>query len=215
MLLLMVITLYTSRVTLQVLGVEDFGIYNIVGGVVVLFAFLARSLNSASSRFLSVAIASNDEEQIQKTFSNLLVAHLFLILIVLVLLETVGLFFVLYKMNIPDEREFVTIIVYQFAVLSTCLNIIRIPFNASIIANEQMNFYAYTSIVEGIIKLVVVWILLLIPFDKLAMYSFFMMLSVLLINVWYIAFCVKSFKGNRIILKKDRLQMKSILSFIL
>lgn len=213
MLLLMVITLYTSRVTLQVLGVEDFGIYNIVGGVVVLFAFLARSLNSASSRFLSVAIASNDEEQIQKTFSNLLVAHLFLILIVLVLLETVGLFFVLYKMNIPDEREFVTIIVYQFAVLSTCLNIIRIPFNASIIANEQMNFYAYTSIVEGIIKLVVVWILLLIPFDKLAMYSFFMMLSVLLINVWYIAYCVKSFKGNRIILKKDRLQMKSILSF--
>lgn len=213
MLLLMVITLYTSRITLHILGVEDFGIYNIVGGLVVLFAFLARSLNSASSRFLSVAIASNDENQIQKIFSTILVAHIFLTLIVLVLLETVGLLFVLYKMNIPDGKKVVTIIVYQFAVLSTCLNIIRTPFNASIIANEQMNFYAYTSIVEGIIKLVIAWLLLLIPFDKLSMYSFLMMLSILLINVWYIAYCVKKFKGNRIILKIDKLHLKPILSF--
>lgn len=213
MLLLMVITLYTSRVTLQVLGVEDFGIYNIVGGVVVLFAFLSRSLNSASSRFLSLAVSTNNENEIQKNFSTILVAHIYLMLIVLLLLETVGLWFVLNKLNIPEGREVTASIVYQLAVISTCLNILRTPFNASVIANEQMNFYAYTGIAEGILKLVIVWILLIIPFDKLSSYSVLMMLSVLVINTWYLIYCSKKFKGNRIILKSEKNLLKPILSF--
>ncbi len=213
MLLLMAITLYTSRVTLQVLGVEDFGIYNIVAGVVVLFAFLSRSLNSASSRFLSVAVGKDDVYEIQQTFSTILVAHIFLMLLVLVVLETIGLWFVLYKLNIPEGRMFATNVVYQFAILSTCLSIIRIPFNASIIANEQMNFFAYTSIVEGILKLALVWLLLIIPYDKLSSYAFLMMLSTLIIDIWYLLYCVKKFKGNRIILKTNKEHLKPILSF--
>ena len=213
MLLLMIITLYTSRVTLQVLGVEDFGIYNIVGGVVVLFAFLSRSLNSASSRFLSLAVSSNDENEIQKNFSTILVGHIYLMLIVFFLLETIGLWFVLNKLNIPDGREAIASFVYQLAVISTCLNILRTPFNASVIANEQMNFYAYTGIVEGVLKLLIVWILLASPFDKLISYSILMMLSVLVFNIWYLVYCVKKFKGNKIILKTDRRLLKPILSF--
>lgn len=213
MLLLMGITLYTSRVTLQVLGVEDFGIYNIVAGVVVLFAFLSRSLNSASSRFLSVAVATDDEREIQQIFSTIVVAHIFLMLIVLVLLETVGLWFVLYKLNIPEGRSFATNVVYQLAILSTCLNIIRIPFNASIIANEEMNFFAYTSIVEGVLKLVLVWLLLIIPYDKLSFYALLMMLSTLIINIWYLLYCIKRFKGNRIVLRTNKDLLKPILTF--
>ena len=213
MLLLMVITLYTSRVTLQVLGVEDFGIYNIVGGVVILFAFLSRALNSASSRYLSLAVSTNDESEIQKNFSTILVGHIYLMLIVFFLLETIGLWFVVYKLNIPSGKEIAASVVYQFAVISTCLSILRTPFNASVIANEQMNFYAYTGIVEGILKLVVVWILLVVPFDKLVSYAILMMLSVLVINIWYLVYCVKKFRGNKIILKTDWKLLKPILSF--
>lgn len=213
MFFLMLITLYTSRITLQVLGVEDFGIYNIVGGVVVLFAFLARSLNSASSRYLSVAVGSGDGNEIQKTFSTALVAHIFLLLIVFLILETFGLWFVVYKLNIPEGREIATYTVYQFAILSTCLNIIRIPFNASIIANEQMSFYAYMSIAEGVLKLVVVWVLLIIASDKLVNYSIMMMLIIAMINICYILYCNRKFIGNRFVLKTDKAHLIPMLKF--
>lgn len=213
MLLLMIISLYTSRITLQVLGVTDFGIYNIVAGVVVLFAFLSRLLNSASSRFLSLAVSTNDECEIQRNFSTILVGHIYLMLIVLFLLESIGFWFVINKLNIPHGSEFNTIIVYQLAVITTCLNILRTPFNASVISNEQMNFYAYTGIVEAIMKLVIVWILTIIPFDKLISYSILMMLSVLVINIWYVFYCRAKFKGNKLIFKSEKTLLKPILNF--
>lgn len=213
MLFLMLVTLYTSRVTLQVLGVTDFGIYNIVGGVVVLFAFLSRSLNSASVRFLSVAVGRNNEDDIQETFSTSLTAHIYLMLIVVALLESLGLWFVLCKLNIPQNRQMASILVYQIAVLSVCFNIIRIPFNASIIANEKMGFYALSSIVEGVLKLIIVWMLLLIPIDKLVMYSLLIGISILVIDFWYIMYCKKHFVGNRICLKVNRKYLKQMLSF--
>ena len=213
MIFLMVVTLYTSRVTLQVLGVDDFGTYNIIGGVVVLFAFLARSLNSACTRYLSVAVGKQDTNEIQKTFSTALVAHFFLMLVVTLLLETIGLWFVYNKLNIPEGRESAAIIIYHIAVLSVCLNIIRTPFNASIIANEKMVFYAYTSIVEGVLKLVICWILLVIPMDKLISYSLLVMLTILAINVWYVGYCITKLKGNKIILQSDKSYMTEMLTF--
>ena len=213
MLLLMAVSLYASRVTLQVLGVDDFGIYNIVSGVVVLFAFLARSLNSASSRFLSISVAKGNELAIQKNFSTILVCHVFLMFIVFLLLETVGQWFAVTKLNIPEGRKSAANVVYQLAVVSTCLNIIRIPFNASIIANEQMNFYAYSSIVEGLLKLVIVWMLPAIPCDKLVTYSVLIMLYILIINIWYFFYCSQKFRGNRIVLKVDKQLLRQMLSF--
>ena len=213
MLFLLVVSLYTSRVTLQVLGVDDFGVYNIVGGVVVLFAFLSRFLTSACNRFFSVAVGKGDVADVQKNFSTALVAHVLLIIIVLILLETIGLWFVIHKIKLPLERQQAALWVYQFATLSVCLNIIRIPFNGSVVAHEKMDFYAYTSVVEGIIKLIIVWLLLLIPYDKLITYSILMILSVLIINAWYIWYCEKSFEGNKILFKIDKLVFKEMLSF--
>lgn len=213
MVLLMFITLYTSRVTLQVLGINDFGVYNIVGGVVVLFAFLSNSLNSACNRFFSVSLAKNDEDDIQKTFSTALVAFIVLTIVVLLLLETVGYWFIINKVNLPDNRIQDGIIVYHVVVLSVCLNIMRTPFNSSIIANEKMGFYAYISIVEGLLKLVIVWVLILIPFDKLISYSVLVCISILIINGGYVWYCVSNFRGNNLILKYDKQKLKDILTF--
>lgn len=213
MIFLMVVTLYTSRVTLQVLGVDDFGIYNIVGGAVVLFSFLSTALNSACNRFFSVAVGNGSKEEVQKTFSTALVAHIYLTIVVAIILETVGLWFVVNKLNIPAGREDVVQIIYHIAVLSVCFNITRTPFNASIIAHEKMDFYAYTSIVEGILKLVIVWILLIIPFDKLISYSLLMMATIVIINVWYMWYCRTRFEGNRFIIKADKQYMREMLTF--
>lgn len=213
MLFLMAVNLYTSRVTLQVLGVEDFGVYNVVSGIVVMFSFLARAMSGTCTRYMSVAIGKNDINEVQKIFSNSIVAHLFLMGIVLLLLETVGLWFVLNTINLPAGRETVANIVYQLAVLSICLNVIRIPFNSSIVANEHMNFYAYSSIVEGVLKLVIVWILLIVPFDKLVSYSFLLVANVAIINLWYLWYCRSHFEGNRLTLKVEKKSLKEMLTF--
>lgn len=213
MIFLMIVTLYTSRVTLHVLGVNDFGIYNIVGGAVVLFSFLSTALNSACNRFFSVAVGKGNIDDVQKVFSTALVAHIYLTIIVAFLLETVGLWFVVNKLNIPVGRENVVRIIYHIAVLSVCFNVTRTPFNASIIAHEKMDFYAYTSIVEGILKLVIVWVLLIIPFDKLISYSMLMMSTIIIINVWYMWYCRTRFEGNHFIFKSDKKYMREMLTF--
>lgn len=213
MIFLMIVTLYTSRVTLHVLGVDDFGIYNIVGGAVVLFSFLSTALNTACNRFFSVAVGSGKKDNVQKTFSTALVAHIYLTIVVAFLLETVGLWFVVNKLNIPAGREDVVQIIYHIVVLSVCFNITRTPFNVSIIAHEKMDFYAYTSIVEGILKLVIVWVLLIIPFDKLISYSLLMMSTIIFINVWYMWYCRTRFEGNRFIFTSDKKIMRDMLTF--
>lgn len=213
MVFLMLVTLYTSRVTLEVLGVEDFGIYNIVSGVVVLFSFLSRSLNSACNRYFSIAVATDDVNEIQKNFSTALVAHFYLMVIVVIILESVGLWFINEKLNVPYERSQAVSIIYQIAVLSVCFNIIRTPYNASIIAHENMGFYAYTSLVEGILKLLIAWLLLIVSADHLIVYSLLMALIILAINIWYLIYCNSKFKGNRFVLKSDTTKMKEMLSF--
>ena len=213
MLFLMIVSLYTSRVTLQVLGVEDFGTYNIVGGVVVLFSFLSRALVSACNRYFSVAVGKSDVEEMQKLFSTSLVAHLFLALFVALVLETGGLWFVVNKLNVEEGREFATVIIYHIAVISVCLNILRIPFHASIIAYEKMNFYAYASIVEGLLRLAIVWILIIIPIDKLISYSILMMITIIIVNIWYMVYCTRKLDGNKIVLSSDKRCLKDILTF--
>ena len=185
MILIMGVTLYTSRVVLKQLGVEDFGIYNIIAGVVVLFSFLSNALISSTQRYLSIAIGRKNRKEIQTVFSVSLVVHILLILIVLILSETVGLWFVNSKLEIPSNRMYATNVIYQLTILTTILNIIRIPYNASIIANEKMSFFAYVSIAEAIFKLLIVWMLMLFGGDKLINYCFLLLLVVLIINYLY------------------------------
>ena len=213
MLLIMAVTLYTSRVVLEVLGVEDFGIYNIIAGVIVLFSFLNAAMTTATQRYLSIAIGKNDGVLSQKVFSTSLLSHLFLIGIVLILSESIGLWFVNTHLAIPFERKDVAIIIYHIAIITTCFNIIRVPFNASIIANERMSFYAYGTLVESGLKLLIVWLLLVFTYDKLKLYSIMICLVTCIIFFWYIWYCRKHFPLYRFNCKIDKNLIKEMSSF--
>lgn len=183
MLLIMAVTLYTSRVVLQTLGVEDFGIYNVVAGVVVLFAFVNNAMATATQRFLNFEIGRNDDTQIRRVFSMSMTAHISISILIIILAETVGLWFLLTQMNIPIARMNAAIWCYQLSVLTTCIQIVRVPYNACIIAYERMSFYAYISIAEVVLRLLIVYLLLLGDYDRLVLYSFLMLFVAFVITL--------------------------------
>ena len=150
MLFLMVITLYTSRVILDALGVEDYGIYNVVGGFVALFAIVSRSLSGAESRFLNYAMGTDDKERVKTTFSSIVTIQVFLAIVVAILAEAIGVWFLNNKMVIPHDRLVAANWCFQLSVLTFCYNLFAVPYNAAIIAHEKMKVFAYVSIVEGI-----------------------------------------------------------------
>lgn len=183
MLVMMAITLYTSRIVLHLLGVEDFGIYNLVGGIVVMFSFLNSAMAVSTQRFLNYEIGKGEECNVQKIFSTSLIIHFFLILLIILLAETIGLWFLNVKLNIPAERLTAANWVYQFSVFTFCINILRVPYQAAIIAYERMAFYAYLSIVEVILQLSIVYILVVSEFDQLIIYA-----GLLFVVAWIIYF---------------------------
>lgn len=193
MALIMLVTLYTSRVILNALGVVDFGIYNVVAGVVVLFSFLNSALMNASQRYLSIAVDANDEDDIQGVFSTCMLLHLLLCFILVVLAETVGLWFLNEKLSIPTERLTAANWVYQSAVLSTCVNVMRVPYHSMIIAEEDMSFFAYLSIVETILKLVIAYLITVFKCDRLITYSVLLLIVTLLVCFIYAYKCHKSY----------------------
>ena len=187
MLLTMGIGLYTSRIVLQVLGIENYGIYNLVGGVVILFTFINNSLLSGTQRFLSYELGK-ENPNIKEVFSSCFRLHLILAFIFLIIAETIGLWFVNTKLIIPEGRLYAANWVYQFSVITCVINIIRCPLNATLIAYERMGIYAYIGIIEAILKLITVYLLFIIHIDKLISYSiltFIAMLIVLIINTVY------------------------------
>ena len=212
MFLMMAVTLYTSRVILQTLGVEDFGIYNVVAGIVVLFSFLNSAMAIASQRFLSFALGKDDDKEVQRVFSMSLTSHIAIASIVLLVAETVGLW-ILYRMNFPEERLYAVGWVYQFAILTCIVQILRVPYNASIIAYERMSFYAWVSIVEGILRLLIVFLLVAYDGDKLIFYSFLLFSVTLLVNISYKLYCNKTFQTTRYRFFWDTNLFKKFLSF--
>ena len=213
MILIMGITLYTSRVILSELGVIDYGIYNLVAGVVVLFTFLNNTMTSASQRFLSVALGKNDLDYTQKVFTTCFRIHLLLSVIVLLLCETIGLWFLLYKLDIPTERLDSAIITYHIAVITTCIGVIKIPYNAAIIANEKMSFFAYTSIIDATLKLLIVFFLAWLPFDKLITYSYLLLGVNCIMVLWYYRYCKRKFSECRVYGVNDYKLIKEITTF--
>ena len=191
--LMMLVMFYTSRVVFQNLGVEDFGLYNIIGGVVVLFSFLETALQTATQRYLNYELGCNDKESASRVFSASLSIYFGLCVIVFVVAETVGLWFIETQIQIPEGRENAAFWTYQLVVLMTCSKIIRIPYNASIIAFEKMNFYAYISIVEVLLQLLIAFLLSVGSYDRLILYSFLMFLASLLISFAYFCYCKKKF----------------------
>ncbi len=212
MLLIMAVTLYTSRIILQTLGESDFGTYNIVGGIVVLFTFINTAMTTGTQRHLSYELGKPDGD-VATIFSACLHIHLWLSLIIFLLSETIGLWFVNTQMNFPEGRMAVVNWIYQFSILSCIATIIRAPYNAAIIAYEKMSFYSYTGIIEAILKLLIVFILLLLPWDKLFVYGFLVLIVATIILIWYVLFCHTKLKGIRIKGGVDSKLYKKLLSF--
>lgn len=193
MFVMMAASLYTSRIVLQVLGEEDYGIYNIIGGVVVLFSFINTALLQATQRFLNFELGKRDDDRLSRVFCMSMNSHILLSAIFLILAETLGLWFVNTQLNIPDARMTATNWAYQFSIITFIIGLIRVPYNASIIAYEKMDFFAYISVLEIILKLLLVYILFVISWDKLAFYAFFYMITPLLITFVYKWYCNKRF----------------------
>lgn len=189
MFIMMCTSLYTYRLVLQILGVEDFGIYNLVSGVIVLFTFISGAMLTGTQRFLNFHIGQNNLREANNVFCMSLNIYILLALIMAILAETIGLWFLQTQLNIPSERIHATNYVYQFAIITFIVSFTRIPYNAAIISYERMNFYAYISIIEVILKLGSVFLLYVIPYDKLIIYSLSYTIITILINVAYYIYC--------------------------
>ena len=212
MFLMMAVSLYTSRVILAALGVEDFGLYNIVGGIVVLFSFINNAMVTSTQRFLNYELGRNNQEEAQKVFSASLSIHFFIAVVFLILAESVGLWFLNNYIKIPQGREVAANWVYQFSVLASIFNIIRTPYNAAIIAHEHMSFYAYVSIIEAILKLLVVYLVYLFS-DRLISYSAMIAVVAALILFGYYIFCRRKFPICKYKFEFDKSRYLSIASF--
>lgn len=194
--IIMLISLYTSRVVLEALGETDFGIYNLVGGIVVLFTFMNTAMSSATQRFLNYELGRNDTHEVGRVFSMSLTVHFCISAAVFIIGETVGLWFVVTQLNLPPDRYDAAVWVYHLSLLGCCVNIIRIPYNACIIAYERMSFYAYASIIESVLRLGIVFLLLLADHDKLIMYALLMFVVISVTNVIYLSYCHRHFKTS-------------------
>lgn len=209
----MAVSLYTSRVVLDVLGVSDYGIYNVIGGIVVLVSMINHSMSAATQRFITFELGKNDLKRVADTFSMSMTAHLLICVIVLLIGETIGLYYVANYLNIPPERHNAALWVYQTSLITVIVNIIRIPYNASVIAYEKMSFFAVVSIVEVVLKLLVVYLLLIGNFDKLILYTFLILLSTVICNIIYKLYCNRHFTTCRYYWFMEKSYFRKLMGF--
>lgn len=212
--LLLIINLYTSRVTLEVLGVEDYGIYQVVGGIVAMFTMLSSTLSSASQRFITYALGENNLNKLKKVFSTCISLHLALGGIVVIILEICGLWFLSSQINIPIERLDAATNVMHFSIITFFVGVVTVPYNAVIIAHERMSAFAYISIVEGILKLGTVFILTIISYDKLTLYAILHFLISLFLCLVYFVYTKRRFdEAKRVKLSLDKKLFKEMFAF--
>jgi O-antigen/teichoic acid export membrane protein len=213
MLFTMLVSLYTSRVILHTLGVDDYGTYQVVGGIAGMLSFLNGALSSGSSRFLTFELGTGDQEKLKRTFSTTLTIHIFLALCIAVLAETIGLWFVAQKSSIPPERMQAALWAYHLSILSSVISITQVPYNASIIAHEKMNIYAYAGILEVSVKLGVVYLLKIGTMDKLILYAALLCIVHTGFAMFYRFYCVSRFKETKYSFIIDKDILKSIGGF--
>lgn len=213
MILTMLISLYTIRVVLKTLGVIDYGIYNVVGGVVSMFSFLSRTMSSASQRFFSFEIGNNNIGQLKKIFSLTITIYIGISLLVLILSETIGLWFLNTHLNIPAERMEAANWIYQFSIFSFIMTIMTVPYNASIIAHENMKVFAYVSIFEVFMKLAIVYFLLLFSVDKLKLYAVLMFFTTTIVTLVYRTICYRKYDECRYKFIWDKSLFQKLMSY--
>lgn len=190
----MAVTLYTSRIILNVLGIEDFGIYNVVGGIITMFSFLNGAMSSSTQRYLTFELGKGEILQLRKVFQTSVNIHWLIALFILVLGETIGLWFLQEKMVIPSERLDAAFWVYQFSIITMMIMIISVPYNAAIIAHEKMSAFAYISVMEVLLKLGIVYLLYFTQLDKLKFYAALLCGMQLMVRIIYGLYCGRHFE---------------------
>lgn len=213
MMFTMFVSLFTSRVVLRYLGVEDYGIQNTVGGVVAMLSYLNGSLQVGSSRFLTYELGTGDKEKLQRTFSSVLTVHFIFAFIILILGETIGLWFVYNKLVIPSERLDAAVWCYHLSLLSCMMTITQVPYGASIISHEKMSLYAYTSIIDVSAKLGIVYLLTLTPWDRLIFYSTMGFIISVSMRIFYRWYCIKHFEETHYNFSIDKQITSQILQY--
>lgn len=209
----MVVTLYTSRVILQVLGVDDYGLYNAVGGVVGFLAFINNALSAGTSRFITFALGQDDKEVLKKTFATTLSSHVVIGLSILLIAETIGLWYVNEKMVIEEERFTTALTVYQISILTAVISFIQVPYSAEVMAHERMSVFAYVGIAEAVSKLGIVYLLLMGNLDKLVLYAILLLLVQVSLFGFYVIYNRRNFEESVFRLSFDKKLFKQIFSF--
>lgn len=207
------VSLYTSRIVLEVLGVDDFGIYVVVSSFIVMFHFINNAMAGASARFLTFELGTDNREKLKKTFAASLNVHIIIALLILVLGESVGLWYLGKKMVIPEGRMIVAEWVYHLSLLSSIIAIIQVPYNASIISHEKMNVYAYVEILNVCLKLLIVYLLLIGNFDKLILYAVLSLCVSIITALIYRMYCIKHFEECRYKFSFDKTIIYPIFSY--
>lgn len=214
MFLVMALSLYTSRIVLDVLGVENYGLYNVIGGIIILLNLLNSSMVSATQRFLTYEIGVGNKERVSQTFSMSMTIHIAISAILLLLGETVGLWYVNNHLSLPEGRETAAFWVYQISLLSMVVNIIRTPYNAAIISYEKMSFYAIITVVDMVFRLLIIFLLLYIPADKLILYALLNLSLDVLVTYLYKRFCQKKFTTCNYFYYMEKSYFKKLLGFL-
>lgn len=209
----LVISLYSSRVILEVLGVEDYGIYTVVGGFVSLFAIVSQTMVAATQRYLTFELGKIEDNHLREIYSTSLLIHILLAGILILLFETIGLWFLNSGLNITSQRLEAANWIYQFSVFTFLINIIRAPFEASIIAHEKMTIYAYANILESVLKLLCLFVLSLVGIDKLVQYGFYIMAISVLVFFIYYAYCKQNFDETSFYIVRQKSYYKEMVAF--
>lgn len=213
MLFVMAVGLYTVRAILDILGVVDYGIYNVVGGVVVMFAFMNRTLSTSSQRYFSIELARGDKDRLSKWFCLNISTFLMIGLIIAFFLETVGLWFLNTQMTIQEERMTAANVVYQLSIISFLFHIVSVPYLALIVAHEKMNVFAYVGIVEALGRLLIVFILMMLSYDKLIIYGILILVLSVGVSMAYMLYCWEHYPESKYKWYWNTAETKELLGF--
>ena len=213
MFIIMAVQLYTSREVLDKLGADDYGLYNVVGGVVGLLSFLTGTLSIGTSRFITYELGAGDAKKLKSTFVTSFYTHLALSGIIVILLETIGLWFFYNHLVIPNDRLDAAFWVYQISILTTIVAITQVPYTSAIMAHEKMDIYAYLSIFEAVAKLLVVYLLVIAPYDKMLFYAVLIAIVQIVLASFYRFFCVSKFQECRLNFSFDKSIFKKLMGF--
>lgn len=213
MLILVIIGLYTSRVILNALGVDDYGLYNVIGGIVIMFSFVNYAMMNSTQRYITFALGKGDKKQTNRVFITSFNIHILISISILILAETIGLWFFYNKLNIPPTREYACLWVYQLSIITAIINVIIVPYNALIIAHEKMSAFAYISLFDGFAKLFIAYIISIISTDRLIVYSILVFLVLFIDGLIYFVFCYLKFRESHLFLYHNMKLTKEMSSF--